>query len=153
MGGLTGGGGSKGGGVGGGDGLSGDDFGFIQEALGQSISMMHDRYKQLGLGVPDPGVFGGDPATAAKVGGSLQYGSPGTAERGDISGLQDMANATLGQLQQNNQSNPAIPGSPANQIAQNQQLSNLAGQASFGAGQAAAGGGGGANLGTGTATL
>ena len=106
-------------------------------------SMIHNRYQQLGLGVPDPSVFGGDPATAAAAGGSLQFGSPGTAENMDISGLGTMANAALGQLQQNNQSNPAIPGSTANIVQSNNQLSQLAGQQAANAGAAAAGTGSG----------
>jgi hypothetical protein len=147
MGSLFGGGGSSKGGGTLGSGLSGFDINAIQQALGFGTEMISNRYHQLGLGVPDPNVFGGDPATAAASGGSLQFGSPGTAEKKDVSGLGDIANAALGQLQTTNISNPAIPGTAANVIAQNQQaaqqnnqLSQLAGQAAAGQGAAAAGG-------------
>ena len=124
MGGLTGGG--KGGGSSktgsGGGGLSSADLGLIQSAFGMGSQEITNRYHQLGLGVPDPNTFGGNPATAAAAGGSLTYGSPGTAENLDITGLGNLANAALGQLQVNNQNNPAISGTPANQIQQNQQF-------------------------------
>lgn len=106
-------------------GLSGADLGLIQQALGFGTQAMHNRYEQLGLGTPDPGVFGGDPATAAKAGGSLAYGGPGTSEIMDVQGLGNLAQAALGQLQTTNQTNPAIPGSAANQ---QQGLQNLASQ-------------------------
>jgi hypothetical protein len=106
-------------------GISGLDFGLIQQALGQGIDMIKNRYSQLGLGVPDPNVFGGDPATAAKAGGSLQFGSPGTAQHMDEFGLGSMAEAALGQLQTQNTTNPAVAGSPANQAFQSNQLSQI----------------------------
>lgn len=114
-----------------GTGLSPEDMALIQQALGQNIQMMHNRYAQLGLGVPDPNVFGGDPATAAKAGGNLQYGSPGTAEQTDVAGLQNQAGAALGQLQIANAQNPAVQGSAANIAQGNQSLASLAGQSSF----------------------
>jgi hypothetical protein len=122
-------GGGKGGGSKGGSGfggLSGFDLGAIQQAFGMGTEEISNRYHQLGLGVPDPNVFGGDPATAAKAGGSLTYGSPGTAEMGDVSGLGQVAQAALGQLQIGNQQNPAIAGTPANQVFQNQQAGQFA---------------------------
>ena len=134
MGGMTGGGKSGGGGGKGGGGISGADYADIGQALGMDQQMMHATYQQLGLGVPDPSVYGGDPATAAAAGGSLQYGSPGTAEQTDQQGLSNMANAALGQLQLSNQNNPAVPGSAANIAQGNSQLSSLAGQQGFNAG-------------------
>jgi hypothetical protein len=147
-GGGKGGGGAKGGD--GGGGLSGFDVNAIQEALGMGTQMISNRYQQLGLGNPDPNVFGGDPATAAKAGGSLQFGSPGTAQQMDIGGLGNIANAALGQLQTQNISNPAIAGTPANQIQTSNQLSQLAGQAGQAAGFASGGTGG--NTGVNTST-
>ena len=127
MGGLTGGG--KGGGSSktgsGGGGLSSADLGLIQSAFGMGSQEITNRYHQLGLGVPDPNTFGGNPATAAAAGGSLTYGSPGTAENLDITGLGNLANAALGQLQVNNQNNPAISGTTANLIQQNQQAAQF----------------------------
>jgi hypothetical protein len=141
-------GGNKGGNVG--NLLSDFDINAIQQALGLGTQAIHNRYSQLGIGNPNPGVFGGDPATAAAAGGSLQYGSPGTAEHMDVGGLGNIAQATLGQLQTTNLNNPAIPGTPANTIFNNNQLSQLAGQAAGAAGTAAAGGGGNVNPNPGT---
>lgn len=124
-------------------GLSDADIAAIQQALGMGTQMISNRYQQLGLGVPDPNVFGGNPATAAGAGGSLQFGSPGTAEQTDIAGLGNMAQAALGQLQTNNISNPAVPGTPANQAFQSSQLGSLGQAAGFNAGTS----GGGVNLG------
>lgn len=118
----------------GGGGNSAFDIAAIQQALGQNMQMLQNRYQQLGLGVPDPSVYGGDPLTAAMAGGSLQYGSPGTAEQTDMTGLQQMAQAALGQLQNQNINNPAIPGTPANQLQGIQNASQLGGQQSFSAG-------------------
>jgi hypothetical protein len=105
--------------------LSDFDINAIQHALGLGTQAIHNRYSQLGIGNPNPDVFGGDPATAAAAGGSLQYGSPGTAEHMDVGGLGNIAQATLGQLQTTNLNNPAIPGTPANTIFNNNQLSKL----------------------------
>jgi hypothetical protein len=112
------------------------DLNAIFEGLGMGTQMIGNRYKQLGLGVPDPGTFGGDPAAAAKAGGSLAFGSPGTAQQMDIGGLFDLSQGALGQLQTQNLNNPAIPGTPANQIQSNNQLTQLAGQANQAAGAA-----------------
>jgi hypothetical protein len=128
-------------------GLSGFDINAIQQALGMGTEAISNRYHQLGLGVPDPNVFGGDPATAAAAGGSLQFGSPGTAQQMDEAGLGNIANAALGQLENKNINNPAIPGTAANIISQNQQAAQQAGQLSTLAGQAAAGAGGGGGVG------
>jgi hypothetical protein len=133
------GGGKSGGGKGAGTGgpvNSAFDLNAIFEGLGMGSQAISNRYKQLGLGNPDPNTFGGDPATAAKAGGSLAFGSPGTAQQTDIGGLFDLAQGALGQLQTQNLSNPAIPGTPANQIQSNNQLTQLAGQANQAAGQA-----------------
>lgn len=136
---MAGGGGKGGSGGSGGGGLSAADMAAIEQALGQNIQQMGNRYQQLGLGVPDPNVFGGDPLQAATAGGSLQWGSEGTAQQFDVMGLQNMADAALGQLQSANQNNPAIAGTPANQlqnISNQNQLTSLGNQqasnASFG---------------------
>ena len=129
---------------GGGDGSGGNssfDLAAIEQALGQNMSMMHNRYTQLGLGVPMfNGQFGpmtgpgGIGAQAASSGQSLQYGGAGTAEQTDMSGLQQMAQAALGQLQNQNMNNAAIAGTPANQL-QNIQNANQQQQgAAFNAG-------------------
>jgi hypothetical protein len=72
---------------------------------------MHNRYAQLGLGVPS-----GNPSAAGASGGSLSYGGPGTAEQMDIGsapsltgGIAGMSNATLGQMETNALSNAASP--------------------------------------------
>jgi len=126
------------GGSGGGGGLSGFDFAAIQQALGNSIAEIEARYKQLGIGIPAGGMGppgpGGAAAQAAASGQSLQWGGPGTAEQMDISGLQNMAQAALGQLQTNNQSNPAVPGSPANTLQGIQQANAAGANNAFGAG-------------------
>lgn len=141
MGGLTGsiGGGKGGGGIGGtpGIGLSGLDFALIEQAHGLGTEAIHNRYQQLGLGVPS-----GDPATAAAGQQSLTSAGPSTMEQTDIHGLGNMAQAALGQIQNTNRSNPAIPGSVANQAQainqqtqdiqqQGQQLNQLAQSAGF----------------------
>jgi hypothetical protein len=95
--------------VGGGGGLSGMDFGLLGEALGLGTTGIHNRYEQLGIGVPS-----GDPASAAASGSNLTYSGPSTMETTDIGGLGSLAQAALGQLQVSNINNPAIPGSPAN---------------------------------------
>lgn len=144
MGGLTGSGGggkgdSSGIGFGGspGIGLSGLDFALIEQAHGLGTEAIHNRYQQLGLGTSS-----GDPATAAAGHQSLSYADPSTMETSDIHGLGSMAKAALGQLQNTNQQNPAIPGSVANQAQainqqtqdiqqQSQQLNQLAQSAGF----------------------
>jgi hypothetical protein len=124
------GGGKSGGtkGASGGGGLSGADFGLINSAFGMGADEISSRYHQLGLGIPDPNTFGGNPTTAAAQHGSLTYGSPSTMESMDIGGLGDIAQAALGQLQVGNINNPAISGTPANQIF-NAQQAGQAGQA------------------------
>lgn len=124
------GGGKGGSGIGFG-GLSPDDMALIGNALGINTEMLHSTYQQLGLGNPDPSIYGGDPATAAAGGGSLAYGSPGTAETRDVQGLSDMANAALGKLQLSNQNNPAISGTGANITFNNNQLNTMAQQSGF----------------------
>lgn len=139
----------------GGSGLSGFDLAAVQQALGQSISEIEARYKQLGIGIPaggpDPGGPHGLAANAAASGQSLQWGGPGTAEQTDIGGLQNMAQAALGQLQTNNQSNPAIPGTPANTLNQIAQANQAQSNQAFGSGlnTPVGGGTGGAQTGTG----
>jgi hypothetical protein len=109
-GGKGGGGGGKGGG--GSSGLSPFDTQAIMAALGNAQAEMHNRYQQLGLGVPS-----GDPAQAAASGQSLSYSGPSTMELQDTSqmpsqqgGLGQIAQALLGQAQQSNLNNPAIQG-------------------------------------------
>lgn len=127
MGGLTGGksGGGKSSGSGGG-GLSSADLGLVGSAFGMGADEITNRYHQLGLGIPDPSAFGGNPATAAAAGGSLSYGSPSTMEMEDIGGLGNIAQAALGQLQAGNIGNAAISGTPANTAFNAQQAGQFA---------------------------
>jgi hypothetical protein len=124
MGGMMGGGGGKGGGGSGGA----SDFAMemIQQAVGQNIQALQNRYKQLGLGQPS-----GDPLTAALGGQSLTYAGPSTMEAQDIAGQQQIGQAAIGQVQAQNIGNPFAPGSPANLAelaSQNAQLAGAAGQ-------------------------
>lgn len=105
--GFGGGGGLKG--AGGSGGASAFDMAAINDAVQGGMTALHNRYAQLGLGVPS-----GDPAQAAKSGTSLAYAGPGTAERTDMANLQQLASAAIGQVQGQNIGNPAAPGSPAN---------------------------------------
>jgi hypothetical protein len=98
MGGMMGGGGKGGGG---GSGNTPWDTLFTGEALQSNEQAIHNRYQQLGLGVPSSG----NAQTAAASGTSLQYGGPSTMESQDIGniptetgGAIGMANAVLGQL-------------------------------------------------------
>lgn len=139
MGGMAGGGGKGGGGQGG---ASDFDIGLIQEAVGQNIQALQNRYKQLGLGVPS-----GDPLQAALSGTSLTYAGPSTMEQQDVAAQQQIGQAGIGQIQANNITNPFAPGSPANlnELAnqQNQFLSASGSLAGSQAAQAAPGGGAG----------
>jgi hypothetical protein len=88
---------------------------FSQALLAQNTGFaeqaMHNRYQQLGLGVPSGGTGAGPHGAAAQAaagGTSLQYGSPGIPEQMDIGsmpslvgGIQGMSEATLGQMQNN----------------------------------------------------
>lgn len=86
-------------------------LGALQTATANSEQMMHNRYRQLGLGVPAQGTQGGPGGTAAQAaasGQSLTYGSPGTPEKMDLGmmpsltgGIPGMALATLGQMETN----------------------------------------------------
>ena len=142
MGGIAGGGGGgKGGGggtVSGPGGLTGADIALAQQALGQNITAIHNRYQQLGLGVPS----GGSPASAAAGGTSLTYGSPSTMEQMDIAGAQDAANALTGELFNPTNAAGLGRGGPLEQLAQQQQQDQ---QAGFAAGS---GGGFGSNVNT-----
>jgi hypothetical protein len=76
----------------------------LANATNNATQAMHNRYVQLGLGVPS----GGSPQSAASSGGNLSYGGPGTAEQMDIGsmpsltgGIQGMSQATLGQMENN----------------------------------------------------
>jgi hypothetical protein len=90
------GGGGGGGGKGGvGSGVSPEAMAMIQQAMGENIQAIHNRYQQLGLGVP----AGGSAAGAASSGTSLQYGGPSTMEQQDIQGQQLEGNAAIGELQ------------------------------------------------------
>lgn len=150
-GGLGGGGGGKGGG--GQGGASDFDLGLIEQAVGQNIQALQNRYKQLGLGVPS-----GDPLQAALHGQSLTYAGPSTMEQQDVAAQQQIGQAGIGQIQENNINNPFAPGSPANlnELAnqQNQFLSasgSLAGtQAANAQGGGTSGGGGGLSVPGGT---
>lgn len=141
MGGIAGGGG--GGGKGGGGGSAGvSDFAMqaIQEAVGQNIEALQNRYKQLGLGVPS-----GDPLQAALHGQSLTYAGPSTMEQQDVAAQQQFGQAAQGQLQEQNLTNQFAPGSPANlaELANQQQQFESASGSLAGARAANAGGGGG----------
>jgi hypothetical protein len=96
-------------------GLSPFDVQAVDAWLGNSALAMHNRYKQLGLGVPS-----GSPITAAATGSNLGYAGPGSAEIADQGFLADMANAAGGRQQFANISNPALSG-------QDSSLASLAG--------------------------
>jgi hypothetical protein len=90
---------SGGGGKGGvGSGVSPEAMQMIQQAMGLNMEAIHNRYQQLGLGVP-----GGDPShagqQAAASGTSLQPAGPSTMEQQDIAGQQLQGNAAIGELQ------------------------------------------------------
>lgn len=75
--------------------------GALGSAAGNAMQAMHNRYTQLGLGVPS-----GSPQSAAASGSNLSYAGPGTAEQMDlgqlpslVGGIPAMAEATLGQMQ------------------------------------------------------
>ena len=136
------GGGGKGGGGGGGGGSGGVsdfDFAMLQQAVGQNIEALQNRYKQLGLGVP-----GGDPLQAALGGTSLTYAGPSTMEMQDVAAQNKTGQAALGQLQASNVNTQFAPGSPANlaALAQQQQLASSSFGSIAGARDAAATGGG-----------
>jgi hypothetical protein len=149
MGGMMGGGGGKGGG-GGSGGVSDFDMAMIQQAIGQNIQALQNRYKQLGLGQPS-----GDPLTAALGGTSLTYAGPSTMETQDVADQNQLGQAAIGQVQAQNVSNPFAPGSPANLAelaSQNAQAASAAGTAAanFGGnagGPSTGGDTGGVNLG------
>lgn len=109
MGGAMGGGGGGKGGGGGSGGVSDFDMAMIQEAVGQNIQALQNRYKQLGLGQPS-----GDPLTAALGGTSLTYAGPSTMEVQDVANQNQIGQAAVGQVQAQNVNNPFAPGSPAN---------------------------------------
>lgn len=143
MGGLVGGGG---GGkaptvTGGAGGVSNFDLNLIAQALGQNIDAIHNRYEQLGIGLPSLG-----------TGGSLSYAGPSTMEEQDILGQAGIGNAAIGQLQLSNLNNKFAPGSPANigELA-SQQAQAQSALGSIAGSQAAnnASGGGAGNLGGG----
>ena len=76
-------------------------MGGLQQATGSAMEAMHNRYSQLGLGVPS-----GSPQSAAASGGNLSYAGAGTAEQMDlgqlpslVGGIPAQAEATLGQMQ------------------------------------------------------
>jgi hypothetical protein len=126
MGMMGGGGGGKGGG-GGSGGVSDFDFAMIQQAVGQNIQALQNRYKQLGLGQPS-----GDPLTAALGGTSLTYAGPSTMETQDVAQQNQIGQAAQGLVQSQNVDNPFAPGSPANLAelaSQNAQLASAAGTA------------------------
>jgi hypothetical protein len=83
--------------------LSPFDISAISNAYGLNTEAIHNRYSQLGLGVPS-----GDPKAAAAGGTNLSYGGPSTMEQQDIAGAGLQANAALGQLETTNISNPAL---------------------------------------------
>jgi hypothetical protein len=127
MGGIGGGGGKSGGGSGG---VSDFDLAMIQQAVGQNIQALQNRYHQLGLGQPS-----GDPLTAALGGTSLTYAGPSTMENQDVAAQNQIGQAAVGQVQAANVDNPFAPGSPANLAFQQSQLTQLASAAGQTAGQ------------------
>lgn len=81
--------------------------GLLAQNTGLAEQAMHNRYQQLGLGVPS-----GSAPQAASQGGNLSYGGAGTAEQMDLGmlpsltgGIPGMSAATLGQMQTNALSN------------------------------------------------
>jgi hypothetical protein len=84
-------------------------LGVLGQQTGIAEQAMHNRYSQLGLGVPS-----GSPQDAAKGGTNLQSTGPGTAEQMDlgqlpsqVGGIPAMAEATLGQMQTNALNQPS----------------------------------------------
>ena len=121
------GGGGGGGGVntgGGQGGASNFDVGLFNQAVGQNIQELQNRYQQLGIGIPS-----GDPAQAARTGTSLVRAGPSTMEQQDVANQQNVLQALIGQQQAANASNPFAPGSPANLGA----AANQSAASSFGA--------------------
>jgi hypothetical protein len=124
-------------------GLSGADVGLAQQALGQNIGAIHNRYAQLGLGVPAGGTTAGQ---AAQGGTSLAYGSPSTMENQDIGNIPTESGgaigaegAVLGSLF--NPTNAAGLG-PGGTISQLQQMAQQEQQQGLAAGLSGGGGGG-----------
>lgn len=139
-------GGMMGGGkMGGGGGGSPFDQAALGGAARESAAAVHNRYKQLGIGVPS-----GDPAQAAASGTSLDYAGPSTMEQMDLSqipsesgGLGMLLAANQGQLQNTQQTNPVF--NPAlqaqRQFAQGSQQAENAGFAAGSSGNPFAPGG------------
>jgi hypothetical protein len=77
-------------------GLSQFDVQSIIDAMNTNMAAIHNRYSQLGLGVPS-----GDPKTAAATGTNLQYGGPSTMESQDLEGqsLQGLAGIGMAENQ------------------------------------------------------
>lgn len=147
MGGMAGGGGGKGGG--GSGGVSDFAMEMIQEAVGQNIQALQNRYKQLGLGQPS-----GDPLTAAMGGTSLTYAGPSTMEAQETANQNQIKEAAQGKVQAENVDNPFAPGSPANlaELASQQAQFTSASGSIAGARDAANAGGPGTGPGTGFGT-
>jgi hypothetical protein len=121
------GGSSGGGGKGGIDPLSGggltpEDFGLVSQAVGLNTQAIHNRYSQLGLGVPS-----GSGQQAAATGTNLQAAGPSTMEGQDIQGAQLQGQALLGQLQ--NANLPAAAAQAASSGGGLSSLGSLAGMA------------------------
>lgn len=121
-------------------GLSGADVALAQQALGQNVTAIHNRYQQLGLGTPASGT---SPASAASSGTSLAYGGPSTMEQQDIGNLPTESGGAIGAegaLLGNlfNPTNAAGLG-PGGQISQLQQLAQQEQQAGQAAGLAGSG--------------
>lgn len=124
-------------------GNSAADAAMAQWALGQNEQAIHNRYQQLGIGVPAGGTSG---AQAAASGQNLAYGGPSTMERQDIGtiptesgGAIGVADALLGQLY-----NPQAAAGlgPGGAISQLQQLAGQQAQSATGAGIQSTFGGG-----------
>jgi hypothetical protein len=124
MGGMMGGGGKGGGGGGGksGSGNSPWDTKFAGEALQSNETAIHNRYAQLGLGIPGAGQSA---AQAAASHSNLTAGGPSTMEQQDIGtiptetgGAIGMANALLGQTFNPQTAAGLGPGGPISSLQQ-----------------------------------
>lgn len=140
---LAGGGGGGKGGGGGSGGASNFDIGLFEQAVGQNIEAMNNRYAQLGLEAP-----AGDPLQAALHHQSLTGAGPSTMQQQDDAAMQMAGEAGIGQVQANNINNQFAPGSPANINLLNNQQNLLASAQGGLAGLAAANAGGGSTGGT-----
>jgi len=111
---LGGGGGGKGGGGGGGGGIFGGlspfDVAMAQQAGSQNAEAIHNRYQQLGIGIP-----GGDPMNPT-------YGGASKMKKKNLAQNQHATGATVAEME--NFSRGLPPGTLANLAQQQQQQQN-----------------------------